>query len=63
MDIIGHIRTSGKTVAGVCREAGVTRQTFYAVIKPGTNTQLHTLEAIARAAGLKPSQIRPELSE
>ena len=57
MDIIAHIRDSGKTVVGVCREAGITRQTFYSAIKPGANPKRKTLEAIARATGLPMDQI------
>ncbi|MGL5008412.1 MAG: hypothetical protein ACRC6I_00915 [Paracoccaceae bacterium] len=63
MDIIAHIRGSGKTVVGVCAEAGITRQTFYSVIKPGGNPKVQTIEALAKALGLPPSQIRSELSE
>ena len=63
MDIIAHIRESGKTVTGICAEAKITRETFYKVIKPGAPAQLGTILAIARATGLSPSQIKPELSE
>ena len=57
MDIIAHIRDSGKTVVQVCREAGVTRQTFYSAIKPGANPKRETLKAIASATGLAMDQI------
>ena len=57
MDIIAHIRASGKTVVGVCREAGITRQTFYTAIKPGANPKRETLKAIARATGINMDQI------
>lgn len=57
MDIIDHIRSSGKTVVQVCREAGVTRQTFYSAIKPGSNPKRETLRAIASATGLAMDQI------
>jgi DNA-binding phage protein len=63
MDIIAHIRESGKSVSQVCRDAGVSRETFYATIKPGANPRLDTITAIARAAGLTPLQIKPELAE
>lgn len=63
MDIIAHIRSTGKSVKAVCEEAGITRQTFYSVIKPGGNPKMETITAIARAAGLTPSQIKPELAE
>lgn len=62
-DIIAHIRESGRTVAAVCREADITRETFYKVIKPGAPANLGTILAISRATGLKPSQIKPELAE
>lgn len=63
MDIIAHIRDSGKSVTGVCLEAGITRETFYKVIKPNAPAQLGTILALARATGLSPSQIKPELGE
>lgn len=63
MDIIEHIRASGKSVAGVCKEAGISRPTFYSVIKHGGNPTMDTITAIARATGLTPSQIKPELAE
>lgn len=63
MNIISHIRDSGKTVSEVCKDAGVTRAAFYKAIKPNGNPQLETLLAIARATGLTPSQIKPELGE
>jgi DNA-binding phage protein len=63
MDIIAHIKASGKTVAQVCREADVSRETFYATIKPGANPRLETITALARATGLSASQIKPELAE
>ena len=63
MNIIAHIKDSGKTVVQVCREAGVTRQTFYSVIKPGGNPKMETIRSIARAAGVSPSDIKPELAE
>ena len=63
MDIIAHIRDSGKTVSGVCREAEITRETFYKVIKPNAPAQIGTILALARATGLKPTQIKPELGE
>ena len=61
MDIIMHIRDSGKTVSGVCREAGITRETFYKVIKPGAPARLGTILALSKATGLTPVQIKPEL--
>jgi DNA-binding phage protein len=62
MDIIQHIRARGMTVRAVCKAAGVTRQTFYNVIKPGGgNPKVETITAIARAAGVAPADIRPEL--
>ena len=57
MDIIGHIRASGKTVVQVCREAGVTRQTFYSAIKPGSDPKRKTLKAIADAVGIAMEEI------
>jgi DNA-binding phage protein len=63
MNIISHIRESGKTVRGVCIEAGITPPTFYAAIKPGGNPTLETIKAIARVTGLSPSDICPELKE
>lgn len=63
MNIIAHIRSTGKSVKAVCDEAGVTRQTFYSVIKPGGNPKMETIRAIARASGLTPAQIKPELEE
>jgi DNA-binding phage protein len=58
MHIISYIRESGKTVADVCREAGITRATFYSAIKPGSNPGVKTLEAIAQATGLTVEQVR-----
>lgn len=63
MDIIAHIRATGKTVRSVCKEAGITRAGFYKAIKPGANAQLSTLQAIARATGLTVAQIKPEVLE
>lgn len=63
MDIIAHIRSTGKTVKAICKEAGITRQTFYSVIKPGGNPKMETIRAIARATGLTTAQIKPELAE
>lgn len=60
MNIITHIRDSGKTVAQVCREAGITRQTFYSAIKPGSNPKRETLRAIAAVTGLAMEQIGEE---
>jgi probable addiction module antidote protein len=60
MDIIAYIKRNGKTVTQVCREAGVSRETFYATIKPGSNPSFNTLTAIARAAGLSIHDIKPE---
>lgn len=51
------LKDSGKTVVQVCREAGVTRQTFYSAIKPGSNPKRETLKAIASATGLAMDQI------
>jgi DNA-binding phage protein len=62
MNIIEHIRATGKTVTEVCKEAGITRETFYTVIKPGGNPKIETIVAIARATGLTPADIRPELA-
>ena len=61
--LIGAIRSTGRSVKAVCEEAGVTRQTFYSVIKPGGNPKMETIMAIARAAGVTPAQIKPELAE
>ncbi len=63
MNIISHIRESGKTVSEVCQEAGITRAAFYKAIKPEGNPQLETLLAISRATGLSPSQIKPRLAD
>jgi DNA-binding phage protein len=62
MNVIEHIRATGNTVSGVCKDAGITRQTFYSVIKPGGNPKIETIVAIARATGLTPADIRPELA-
>lgn len=63
MDVIAHIRANGKSVRGICAEAGISRPTFYAAIKPGSNAQLETLLAIAKATGLTVAQIKPEVLE
>jgi DNA-binding phage protein len=63
MDIIAVIRARGKTVAGVCREAGISRQAFYALLAPESNPQMNTIVAVAKAIGIAPSQIKPELAE
>jgi DNA-binding phage protein len=63
MDIISHIRASGRSVSAVCREANVSRETFYKVIKPGAPARLATIIALAKATGLTPVQIKPELME
>lgn len=63
MDIIAHIRATGKSVRSVCAEAGISRPAFYMAIKPGANAQLATLQAIAKATGLTVAQIKPEVLE
>ena len=63
MNVIEHIRADGKTVVGVCRAAGISRQTFYTAIRPGSSPHMDTLRAIANATGLTPVQIKPELGE
>lgn len=60
MDIIAHIRANGLNVAEVCRRAGISRQTFYAAIKPHANAKRNTLAAIARETGLAMEDIGGE---
>jgi DNA-binding phage protein len=61
MDIIAIIRAKGKTVAGVCREAKVSRPAFYSLISSASNPHIGTLVAVAKAIGVSPSDIKPEL--
>ena len=61
--IIAKIKSDGKTVQSVCQEAGISRQQFYNVISGHQKPRLNTIKAIAKATGLTPLQIRPELAE
>jgi lambda repressor-like predicted transcriptional regulator len=62
MDIIAHIRSRGMTVAGVARLAGVSRPAVYALNDPDHKPELATVVAIAKAIGVSPAEIRPELA-
>ena len=63
MNILAHIKNSGKTVTQFCEEAGITRQTFYAAIKPGSNPKRKTLEAISSTSGLAMENIGSGLND
>ena len=55
--IFDHLRERGMTVAGVCREAGISRPTFYSAFKPGANPKLSTVKALAQVLDLQMSDI------
>jgi lambda repressor-like predicted transcriptional regulator len=63
MDILAHIKERGMTVASVARIAGVSRVAVYALRNPKHKPALETVISVARAMGVQPSQIRPELTE
>lgn len=63
MDIIKHIRDRGMTVAAVARMAGVSRVAVYALRDQAHKPALETVVSVARAMGVKPSDIRDELAE
>ena len=63
MDIIAYIKSRGMTVAGVARVAGVSRPSIYSLNDPNHSPEVTTLVAVARAIGVSPSAIRPELAE
>ncbi len=63
MDILAHIKDRGMTVTGVARIAHVSRPTIYALNDPTSKPALATVVAVAKAIGVKPSDIRPELAE
>jgi DNA-binding phage protein len=62
MDIIKHIKSRGMTVAGVARVACVSRPAVYAMNDPTHKPELATVVAIAKAIGVSPADIRPELA-
>jgi len=62
MDIIAQIRANGKTVTGVCLEAGISRPAFYALLDSSSNPKIRTIISVAKAAGVTPLQIRPDLA-
>jgi lambda repressor-like predicted transcriptional regulator len=63
MDIIAQIKDRGMTVAAVARKAGVSRVAVYALRDGKHKPSLETVVAIAKAMGVPPSVIRPELLE
>ncbi len=63
MDILAHIKSRGMTVAGIARVAGVSRPAVYALNDPAHKPALETVVSVAKALGVKPSEIRPELAE
>jgi DNA-binding XRE family transcriptional regulator len=63
MDIIEHIKSRGMTVAAAARLAGVSRQTIYALGDQDYDPSVKTVVSVARAIGVTPSQIKPELAE
>lgn len=63
MDIIAHIKERGMTVAAVARKAGVSRVAVYALRDPNHKPALDTVVSVARAMGVSPSDIRPELAQ
>ena len=62
MDIIAHIKSRGMTVAAVARMAGVSRPAVYALNNPDHKPALETVVSVARAIGVTPADIRPELA-
>jgi DNA-binding phage protein len=63
MNVLEHIKARGMTVASAARMAGVTRPTIYALANPKYDPSVKTLVAVAKAIGMKPSDIREELRE
>ena len=63
MDILAHIKSRGMTVAGIARVAGVSRPAVYALNDPAHKPALETVVSVAKALGVKPSDIRQELAE
>ena len=63
MDIIAHIKARGMTVAAVARSANVSRPAVYALRDPAHKPALETVVSIARALGVSPADIRPELGQ
>ena len=59
MDIIEIIKSRGMTVAAVARMAGVSRPAIY-YIRDG-NPTIETVISVARAIGVTPATIRPDL--
>lgn len=62
MDIIAHIKSRGMTVAGVARVAGVSRPSIYALNDPAHKPALETVLSVAKAIGVTPADIRPEIA-
>ena len=63
MDIIELIKSRGLTVAGVAKEAMVSRPTIYELARADSNPRIQTLLSVARAIGVTPATIRPDLSQ
>lgn len=63
MDIIQHIKSRGMTVAAVARMAGVSRPAIYALRDPDHKPALQTVLAVAKAIGIAPSDIKPEIGQ
>ena len=63
MDIITLIKSRGMTVAAVARMASVSRPAIYALRDADHKPALDTVVSVARAIGVAPSVIRPELAQ
>lgn len=55
--ILDRLRDSGTSVAEVCRDAGISRPTFYAVLRDGPEPKLHTIRALADIFGSAVSEM------
>jgi hypothetical protein len=55
--VLDRLKEQGRTVAGLCRDMGISRQTFYNVISGHSDPKKNTLVAISKATGLPMEKI------
>lgn len=63
MNIIQIIKSRGMTVAAIARIAGVSRPSVYALADADHKPSLETVLAVAKAVGVTPAQVRPEIDQ